>query len=141
MSFKGLSSEDPLGLIVTIAMMFIMVFWFGQTSTAVNAIGGNSTIVANFCCASTSAYGATSWLLWIVFSPFALLIFINYFAHRVQDQGDERVDLDSQIEGSSEGENHGITGMADRLHSQRMARRRHHSLSEVFEGLEDEDTT
>lgn len=120
----------PLRFPIAIGMMFILIYWLGSTNATFNFLAGNSTIAAKYCCASTSAYGATSWLLWIVFSPFALLLVVNYLSHRLREDGGEG---DIHLEAAAEGDVGTVHEGPIGLFRQAFVNRRHHrhSLSDL----------
>ena len=67
----GVVDGDPVAIILLIGMMFVLLFWLGQ-SGAINPIGSNSTVTSNY----STAFTNTKWLLWLL-SPMALYIIVN----------------------------------------------------------------
>lgn len=67
--------EDPGAIIISIIMIFVLIFWLSQTSTF-NPIGQNTTFTSKY----STTYTNTKWFLTLIL-PLALSVFVNSMRH------------------------------------------------------------
>ena len=79
----GVVDGDPVAWILLLYMFFVLMFWF-QSSSSINPIAGNTTIVAAY---------ATGWTgirwLGLFMAPFAIYLLVKGFTGEGDVEGDE----------------------------------------------------